>query len=43
MNVTRENSGEKAIMIIEIDSRDVDQALAKIRAIDNLHNVNFFG
>lgn len=43
MNVTRENAGEKAIMIIEIDSRDVDQALAKIRAIDNLHNVNFFG
>ena len=43
MNVTRESAGEKAIMIIEIDSRDVDQALAKIRAIDNLHNVNFFG
>lgn len=43
MNVTRENAGEKAIMIIEIDSRDVDQALAEIKAIDNLHNVNFFG
>lgn len=43
MNVTRENAGEKAIMIIEIDSRDVDQTLAEIKAIDNLHNVNFFG
>ncbi|GAB2023618.1 L-serine ammonia-lyase, iron-sulfur-dependent subunit beta [Pseudolactococcus yaeyamensis] len=42
MNVTRENAGEKAIMIIEIDSRDIDQALAEIKAIDNLHNVNFF-
>lgn len=43
MNVTRESAGEKAIMIIEIDSRDVDLILDEIRSIDQLHHVNFFG
>lgn len=43
MNVTREKAGEKAIMIIEIDSRDCAEALAEIRHIDHLHNVSFFG
>ncbi|GFH39698.1 L-serine ammonia-lyase, iron-sulfur-dependent subunit beta [Pseudolactococcus insecticola] len=42
MNVTRENLGEKAIMMIEVDSHDVSDALEEIRQIDNLHNVNFF-
>ncbi|MDR1605731.1 MAG: L-serine ammonia-lyase, iron-sulfur-dependent subunit beta [Streptococcaceae bacterium] len=42
MNVTREHAGEKAIMIIEVDSHDADQALAEIKAIDLLHHVNFF-
>lgn len=43
MNVTREKAGEKAIMIIEIDSRDCQEALDEISQIDHLHNVNFFG
>ncbi|MDN6030235.1 MAG: L-serine ammonia-lyase, iron-sulfur-dependent subunit beta [Lactococcus plantarum] len=42
MNVTRENAGDQAIMIIEVDSREVNDALAEIRAIKHLHNVNFF-
>lgn len=42
MNVTRENAGEKAIMMIEVDSHDVSEALTEIRAIENLHHVNFF-
>ncbi|HFH6956338.1 TPA: L-serine ammonia-lyase, iron-sulfur-dependent subunit beta [Streptococcus agalactiae] len=42
MNVTRESAGEKAIMIIEVDSRDCQQAVKKIEAIPHLHNVNFF-
>lgn len=42
MNVTRESAGEKAIMIIEVDSRDCHSALKKIQKIPYLHNVNFF-
>ena len=42
MNVTREKAGEKAIMIIEVDSRSCDQAVEEIRKIPHLHNVNFF-
>lgn len=42
MNVTRESAGQKAIMIIEVDTRDCEEALADIRAIPNLYNVNFF-
>ena len=42
MTVTRENAGEKAIMIIEIDSHQCDEAVADIARIPNLHNVNFF-
>ncbi|EHI70518.1 L-serine ammonia-lyase, iron-sulfur-dependent subunit beta [Streptococcus ictaluri] len=42
MNVTRESAGEKAIMIIEIDSRECQEAVKKIATIPNLYNVNFF-
>lgn len=42
MNVTREQAGEKAIMIIEVDSRECEAALDEIRRIPHLHNVNFF-
>ncbi|AUC25924.1 L-serine ammonia-lyase, iron-sulfur-dependent, subunit beta [Streptococcus uberis] len=42
MNVTRESAGEKAIMIIEIDSRNCQDAVNQIERIPNLHNVNFF-
>ena len=42
MNVTREKAGEKAIMIIEVDSRNCDEAIEEIRKIPHLHNVNFF-
>lgn len=42
MNVTREKAGEKAIMIIEVDSRQCEDAMQKIETIPHLHNVNFF-
>ena len=42
MNVTREKAGEKAIMIIEVDSRSCEEAIDEIRNIPHLHNVNFF-
>ena len=42
MNVTREKAGEKAIMIIEVDSRSCEAAIEDIRKIPHLHNVNFF-
>ena len=42
MNVTREKAGEKAIMIIEVDSRNCEEAVEEIRLIPHLHNVNFF-
>jgi len=42
MNVTREKAGQKAIMIIEVDSHQCDQALEEISQIPHLHNVNFF-
>lgn len=42
MNVTREKAGEKAIMIIEVDSHDCMEVLEEIRQIPHLHNVNFF-
>lgn len=42
MNVTREKAGEKAIMIIEVDSRDCQDAVKRVQAIPHLHNVNFF-
>lgn len=43
MNVTRESAGEKAIMIIEVDSRQCEEAVQQIAQIPHLHNVNFFG
>ena len=42
MNVTREQAGEKAIMIIEVDSRQCQEAVKEIQQIPNLYNVNFF-
>ncbi|GAA5347210.1 L-serine ammonia-lyase, iron-sulfur-dependent subunit beta [Streptococcus uberis] len=42
MNVTRESAGEKAIMIIEVDSRNCQDTVNQIERIPNLHNVNFF-
>ncbi|MTB58030.1 L-serine ammonia-lyase, iron-sulfur-dependent subunit beta [Streptococcus uberis] len=42
MNVTRESAGEKAIMIIEVDSHNCQDAVNQIERIPNLHNVNFF-
>ncbi|KAA0964623.1 L-serine ammonia-lyase, iron-sulfur-dependent, subunit beta [Streptococcus cristatus] len=42
MTVTREKAGEKAIMIIEVDSRSCEEAIEEIRKIPHLHNVNFF-
>ena len=42
MNVTRESAGEKAIMIIEVDSRDCHESVEKIQQIPHLHDVNFF-
>lgn len=42
MTVTRESKGEKAIMIIEVDQRDVADSLEKLKQIPFLHNVSFF-
>ncbi|HEL0522097.1 TPA: L-serine ammonia-lyase, iron-sulfur-dependent subunit beta [Streptococcus equi subsp. zooepidemicus] len=42
MTVTRKSAGEKAIMIIEVDSRDCQAVVKHIATIPNLHNVNFF-
>lgn len=42
MTVTRESAGEKAIMIIEVDSRNCQDAVKDIVNIPHLHNVNFF-
>ncbi|MFA1345846.1 L-serine ammonia-lyase, iron-sulfur-dependent subunit beta [Streptococcus dysgalactiae] len=42
MNVTRESAGEKAIMIIEVDSRECQDAVKSIAKIPNIHNFNFF-
>lgn len=42
MNVTREKVGEKAIMIIEVDSRQCEESVQQIEKIPHLHNVNFF-
>ncbi|WP_374286632.1 L-serine ammonia-lyase, iron-sulfur-dependent subunit beta [Lactococcus sp.] len=42
MNVTREAKGEKAIMILEVDTPNVDDAFDEVKAIPHLHAVNFF-
>ena len=39
---TIKKAGEKAIMIIEVDSRDCHKAVEQIQHIPHLHNVNFF-
>ncbi|HEP1374530.1 L-serine dehydratase subunit beta [Streptococcus pyogenes] len=42
MNVTRESAGEKATMIIEVDSRECQEAANQIAKIPRIYNVNFF-
>lgn len=43
MNVTREAKGEHAIMIIEVDTPQMDKVIEEeIRALPDLHDVNFF-
>ncbi|MDR2465261.1 MAG: L-serine ammonia-lyase, iron-sulfur-dependent subunit beta [Streptococcaceae bacterium] len=42
MNVTRESKGEKAIMMIEVDSPNVKEVCEEIRNINHLEDVNFF-
>jgi L-serine dehydratase len=42
MNVTRESKGEKAIMIIEVDTTHVEEVDEEIKKIPELENVNFF-
>ncbi|MGX7199089.1 L-serine ammonia-lyase, iron-sulfur-dependent subunit beta [Enterococcus nangangensis] len=42
MTVTREAKGEKAIMIMEIDERDVAPCIAEITALPDVFSVNFF-
>ncbi|EIQ82967.1 UNVERIFIED_CONTAM: L-serine ammonia-lyase, iron-sulfur-dependent subunit beta [Streptococcus canis] len=42
MTVTRESAGEKAIMIMEVDSRECQEVVKLIAKIPNIHNVNFF-
>ncbi|CCG27471.1 TPA: L-serine ammonia-lyase, iron-sulfur-dependent subunit beta [Streptococcus pyogenes] len=42
MNVTRESAGEKATMIIEVDSRECQEAANQIAKIPHIYNVNFF-
>jgi L-serine dehydratase len=42
MNVTREAKGEKAIMIIEVDTSHIGEAFEEIKTLPYLDNVNFF-
>ncbi|MFC4652823.1 L-serine ammonia-lyase, iron-sulfur-dependent subunit beta [Lactococcus nasutitermitis] len=42
MNVTREAKGEKAIMILEVDTPNVSAAFEEMQEISHLHAVNFF-
>lgn len=42
MTVTREAKGEKAIMILEIDERDVDLSIKKIKELPDVFTVNYF-
>lgn len=42
MNVTREAKGEKAIMILEVDTSNVEEACDEMKEIPHLHAVNFF-
>ena len=42
MNLTREAKGEKAIMIMEVDSFDVEEAFEEMKHIPKLSAVNFF-
>ncbi|SJZ37596.1 L-serine dehydratase [Pilibacter termitis] len=42
MNVTRASKGDKAIMIIEVDSPRVEDVCQEIKDIPHLHNVSFF-
>lgn len=42
MNLTRESAGEKAIVIIELDSQDIGDVVEDIRSLPHILNVNFF-
>lgn len=42
MTVTREAKGDKAIMIIEVDQREIGDSLEKLKQITNLHTASFF-
>lgn len=42
MTVTREAKGDKAIMIIEVDEREVGTSLEQLKAIAHVHNASFF-
>lgn len=42
MTVTREAKGEKAIMIIEVDTSNVEEAFSEMQEIPQLFAVNFF-
>ncbi|MFK5277009.1 ACT domain-containing protein, partial [Lactococcus lactis] len=42
MNVTREAKGEKAIMILEVDTPNVKEVIEEMKLIPRLHAVNFF-
>ena len=42
MNVTREAKGEKAIMILEVDTPNVQPAFEEMKHIPHLQAVNFF-
>ncbi|AFW91427.1 L-serine dehydratase beta subunit [Lactococcus cremoris subsp. cremoris UC509.9] len=42
MNVTREAKGEKAIMILEVDTPNVKEVIGEMKLIPRLHAINFF-
>lgn len=42
MTVTRESKGEKAIMILEVDEKNLAPYLAKIKALPAIFSVNYF-
>jgi L-serine dehydratase len=42
MNVTREAKGEKAIMILEVDTQNVDRVIEEMKTVPYLHALNFF-
>ena len=43
MTVTRESKGEKAITLIEVDTPQVEDTLKRLRELENVDSVNYFG